>query len=42
MKPTIVKVIAAVSLLSASTVALASGCCGDLQCCLQMLACCWQ
>lgn len=41
MKSTIVKIAAAVALLSASAVALAgNGCCGSIECCLKMLGCC--
>lgn len=43
MKSKIVKLTAVVSLLGASAAAWAAGsCCGDLECCLQMLACCFQ
>lgn len=36
------KLAAVISLVTASTAALAAnGCCGDLACCLQHLACCF-
>lgn len=37
------KIGAALALLSTSAAAwAATGCCGDLACCLQMLACCFE
>jgi hypothetical protein len=42
MKLKLIKIAAALSLLGASAAALAANtCCGDLECCLQMLACCF-
>lgn len=42
MKSKFFKLSAVVSLLVVSAVAFAAnGCCGDLQCCLEMLACCF-
>jgi hypothetical protein len=42
MKSTLLKIGAALGLLSGSAAALAAnGCCGDLACCLHMLACCF-
>jgi hypothetical protein len=42
MKSIVIKSFVTVSLLGVSAAAFASSCCGDLACCLQMLACCWQ
>lgn len=43
MKSKILKATAVASLLGASAAAWAStSCCGSLECCLQMLACCFQ
>jgi len=43
MKAKIISIAAALSLLGTSVAAFASGgCCDDLACCLQMLACCFQ
>lgn len=43
MKSKFVKLFAAAALLATSAVAFASsGCCGDLECCMRMLACCFQ
>lgn len=42
MKSKFLKVTVAFGLLSASAAVLASNsCCGSLECCLQMLACCF-
>jgi hypothetical protein len=43
MKTKLVKALVATTLIVASAGALAAnmGCCGDLACCLQMLACCF-
>ncbi len=43
MKSTFIKFTAAAALLGTSVAAYASAnCCGDLACCLQTLACCFQ
>jgi hypothetical protein len=43
MTSRLVKLAAAAALLGTSALAYAAGhCCGDLQCCLQQLACCFQ
>ncbi len=43
MKSKLAKTAAALALLGASVVAFAAtNCCGDLQCCLDQLICCFQ
>ncbi|MFL6656437.1 MAG: hypothetical protein ACJ8GW_00045 [Massilia sp.] len=43
MKSTSIKIAAALALLTTSAVAFAAsnGCCGSLECCLNMLSCCF-
>ncbi|WP_259772427.1 hypothetical protein [Pseudoduganella albidiflava] len=43
MKSKLVKITIAAGLLAASTAAFAAanGCCGSIECCLKMLACCF-
>jgi hypothetical protein len=43
MKKKLIKIGAAIGLVLGSTAAFAAanGCCGSIECCLQMLACCF-